>query len=127
MVESLAGSLSSLGFADGTVSAGSLFNQPHGLAAIRNTSLYVADSSNHAIRLIDLASGSVTTVAGTGSSGSLDGPALSATLSNPLGLVIDPVTQDVYFSDSSSNTIRVLRYSSSQIQTVRSFLYFLSM
>lgn len=42
------------------------FQQPHGLA-LNGETLYVADSGNHAIRAIDLPSGMVRTLAGTGS------------------------------------------------------------
>jgi DNA-binding beta-propeller fold protein YncE len=41
------------------------FQQPQGMA-ISGTTLYVADTENHAIRSIDLESGVVTTLAGTG-------------------------------------------------------------
>ncbi|MBI4618174.1 MAG: alkyl hydroperoxide reductase [Planctomycetes bacterium] len=46
----------------------SAFHCPRGLAANGST-LYVADTGNHAVRAIDLASGSVRTVAGTGELG----------------------------------------------------------
>lgn len=45
------------------------FNQPHGLSLAGDTdngTLYVADTGNHAVRAIHLASGEVTTAAGTG-------------------------------------------------------------
>jgi sugar lactone lactonase YvrE len=41
------------------------FNQPQGLALDGQT-LFVADTENHAVRAVDLASGVVTTIAGTG-------------------------------------------------------------
>jgi DNA-binding beta-propeller fold protein YncE len=44
------------------------FHAPHGLALIDET-LYVADTGNHMIRAIDLATSQVTTVAGTGAKG----------------------------------------------------------
>lgn len=44
------------------------FNSPHGLAQHLDT-LYVADTGNHAIRAIDLSTGLVRTVAGTGEKG----------------------------------------------------------
>lgn len=50
---------------DGTAAA---FDRPHGLALLR-TSLYVADTGNHAIRRIDLSSGHVDTLLGTGRPG----------------------------------------------------------
>ena len=51
------------GFADGSHSA---FRYPQGLAFSGDV-LYVADAGNHAVRAIDLASGSVRTIAGNGS------------------------------------------------------------
>lgn len=50
------------GFADGDAAA---FRYPQGLAFGGDT-LYVADAGNHAVRAIEVASGAVSTVAGTG-------------------------------------------------------------
>ena len=52
------------GFADGPFDAARFFD-PQGLA-ISGDRLYVADTKNHAIRLVDLQSREVTTLAGTG-------------------------------------------------------------
>ena len=52
------------GFTDGPFDAARFFD-PQGLA-ISGDRLYVADTKNHAIRLVDLQSRSVTTLAGTG-------------------------------------------------------------
>jgi thiol-disulfide isomerase/thioredoxin len=56
-----------VGREDGPAAAAS-FNHPQGLALSGET-LYVADTENHLIRAVDLASGEVTTVAGTGVQG----------------------------------------------------------
>jgi thiol-disulfide isomerase/thioredoxin len=48
------------------------FRDPQGLASNEST-LYVADTGNHALRAIDLASGRVTTLAGTGKRGRILG------------------------------------------------------
>jgi DNA-binding beta-propeller fold protein YncE len=54
------------GFEDGGPSDSS-FRQPQGLALSPDgKTLYVADTRNHAVRSVDLASGEVTTIAGTG-------------------------------------------------------------
>ncbi|MEX2081082.1 MAG: thioredoxin-like domain-containing protein, partial [Dehalococcoidia bacterium] len=54
------------GFADGTFSE-ARFRQPQGLALSPGGDLlYVADTRNHAVRVVDLAAGSVRTLAGTG-------------------------------------------------------------
>ena len=53
------------GFKDGA-RAEARFREPHGLAFEGSRRLYVADTENHAIRAIDLAAGSVSTLAGSG-------------------------------------------------------------
>jgi hypothetical protein len=55
------------GFADGDAATAS-FRHPNGMAVAGDT-LYVADTGNHAIRSVDLRTGDVTTVAGTGERG----------------------------------------------------------
>lgn len=56
------------GLADGD-SARATFHQPQGLALADRDTLYVADNLNNALRRVDLARGTVTTVAGTGTHG----------------------------------------------------------
>jgi hypothetical protein len=56
------------GFHDGASDTAS-FARPHGLA-IQRGALYVADTGNHAVRRIDLRSGEVLTLLGTGRAGS---------------------------------------------------------
>jgi hypothetical protein len=61
------------------------FQQPQGMASA-GTTLYVADTENHAIRSIDLESGVVTTLAGTGEQAlgaGAGGPGRSTALSSP--------------------------------------------
>ena len=69
------------------------FNQPHGLElSADGQTLYVADTRNHALRAVDLASGAVTTLAGNGArayvyplSGSL---AKDSELASPWGILL---------------------------------------
>jgi DNA-binding beta-propeller fold protein YncE len=69
------------------------------------TNLYVADSGNHTIRKIVIATGAVTTLAGTvGVQGKLDGA--SATFSFPRGIAYSTVTGYVYVADSGNHLIR---------------------
>ena len=75
------------GLADGDFSM-ARFDHPQGMA-LDGDSLYVADTENHAIRRIDLAAGTVETVAGTGQQlrGQREGgEALSSDLSSPWDL-----------------------------------------
>lgn len=76
------------GFSDGDGAA--RFNTPQGLALDGDT-LYVADTNNHAIRSIDLATGVVGTIAGTGSQAERfhrGGPAREVALSSPWDLAL---------------------------------------
>ncbi|MBA2277176.1 MAG: alkyl hydroperoxide reductase [Chloroflexia bacterium] len=63
------------------------FNQPRGLA-LRSGALFVADTGNHALRHVDLDSGMVTTVAGTGALGRTrqPGPPRGTALRSPWDL-----------------------------------------
>jgi len=80
---------------------------PKGLAYSRDR-LYVADTENHTIRRIDLKSGIIITVLGTGGRG--DGPEPDprrCALSRPHGVLVDDHGA-VYVSDSESHRIRLL-------------------
>ena len=68
--------------------------------------IYIADTFNHAVRRVD-ASGTITTVAGTGEFGySGDGgPAVEAQLNYPRGVEVDS-DGNVYISDSLNHRIR---------------------
>ncbi len=64
------------------------FFRPQGLALVGST-LYVADTENHAIRAVDLDGRTVTTVAGTGEEGldpTASGPGLDVALNSPWDL-----------------------------------------
>src|SRR5207248_9848292 len=74
------------------------FRQPRGLILDPDDgSLYVADTGNHAIRRID-SGGRVTTLAGNGKPGDVDGPAAEARLNNPTGLALAP-DKTFYFTE----------------------------
>jgi hypothetical protein len=71
----LAGSVrGEYGFKDGTGHEARFFH-PEGVAVDHNGYVYVADTGNHAIRMIS-PTGKVTTLAGTGKAGSKDGPGM---------------------------------------------------
>jgi NHL repeat-containing protein len=77
------------GFADGPADRAA-FQQPQGMARSGLT-LYVADTENHAVRSIDLESGIVTTLAGTGEQAlrpGTGGPGRSTSLSSPWDLAL---------------------------------------
>ncbi|MEU7098737.1 NHL domain-containing thioredoxin family protein [Streptomyces longwoodensis] len=79
------------GFADGGPGEAS-FNEPQGLALLDDAGVVVADTVNHALRRLDLGSGAVTTLAGTGRQwwrGSpTSGPAGETDLSSPWDVAV---------------------------------------
>ena len=101
VVTTLAGTGSS-GSANGTGTSAS-FNNPYGITT-DGTNLYVGDTSNHLIRKIVISTGVVTTVAGTGSSGSANGTGTSASFQYPLGITTDGT--NLYVGDSNNHLIR---------------------
>jgi sugar lactone lactonase YvrE len=81
---------------------------PKGLAYAPEGALYIADTENHAIRRVDLTSGKITTVLGTGQPG--DGPepdSRRCRLSRPHGLLVTP--DGLLVADSGAHRIRLLR------------------
>jgi sugar lactone lactonase YvrE len=83
---------------------------PKGLAWSRG-SLYVADTENHVIRKIELKTGIIRTVLGTGQRG--DGPEPDprrCALSRPHGVLVD-ARGVLYVGDSEAHRIRTLRIS----------------
>ena len=91
------------GYADGTGTA-ARFNVPAGLALL-GTTLYVADIDSHRIRAVDTLTRAVTTVAGDGTSATLNGPGASARFVYPFGLVVNGATLYVSTNDRVIRTI----------------------
>ena len=81
---------------------------PKGLAYAKGR-LYVADTENHVVRCIDVTTGIITTVLGTGQRG--DGPEhdpLLCALARPHGVLVD--SGRLYVGDSEAHRIRVVAY-----------------
>ena len=103
-VTSLAGFPGVVAFTDG-VGQAAAFDGPQGLCT-DGSSLFVVDTGNNAIRQIDPASGTVTTVAGGGSAASLDGTGSNAYFNTPTGCSWDPASGDLFVTDRQENVIR---------------------
>ncbi len=118
-VKTIAGSSGKFGFADGT-GPSSRFNDPDGIIADPSgTFLYVADTSNHAIRKLDIATHSVTTLAGQpGFLGFVDGPGRTARFDHPAGIAIDRSGTFLYLTDASNQAIRKISTASGEVTTI---------
>jgi sugar lactone lactonase YvrE len=104
LVTTLAGTPGQPGHVDGPGAVAS-FNAPEGIVSDTSGRLYVTDTGNHTVRVID-ASGVVSTLAGeAGVSGAADGAGAIARFSRPTGIVIDTFGT-LYVADTANHTIR---------------------
>ncbi len=93
---------------DGGLATEAELHNASAIAVDPDGNLYISDSGNHRIRVVDT-DGIITTVAGTGEPGfSGDGgPATQAALKNPLGLAFDG-QGNLYFWDAGNLRIRMV-------------------
>jgi sugar lactone lactonase YvrE len=93
------------------------FNQPQGICT-DGANLYVADTANHTIRKIVIATGAVTTLAGTAgvAPGTTDGTGSAARFNRPVGITTDGT--NLFVGDSSNNSIRKIVISTGVVTTL---------
>lgn len=91
------------GFADGSASSAQ-FSGPFGIAIDITGKLYVSDFQNQRIRMIS-ATGDVSTLAGSGVQGFVDGKTAEAQFHSPTGIAVDAVGA-IYVADEMNNCIR---------------------
>jgi hypothetical protein len=107
------------GFSNSTLKVRASFSNPQGMVAGLDSSggavLYIADTGNFSIRMID-ALGAVTTLAGSGSSGLVDGKGSAASFLRPTFLALDVSQSNLFVSDASA--IRKINIASQNVTTV---------
>jgi sugar lactone lactonase YvrE len=94
------------------------FSRPSAVAADRAGNLYVADTDNSTIRKIVIATGEVSTLAGTaGRYGGTDGIGAAAEFGSPQGLAVDD-GGNLYVADTYSGTIRKIVLATAEVSTI---------
>jgi len=115
-VSTLAGTAGGYGTADG-VGTAARFMYPTNITT-DGTNIYVADYNNHTIRKIVIATGAVTTLAGTAySAGSTNGIGTAAKFNFPAGVTLDSTGTNLYVTDGTNNTIRKIVLATAAVTT----------
>jgi sugar lactone lactonase YvrE len=99
-----------LGFSgDGGPATSALLRSPSGVAVDSSGNLFIADSENNRIRVVNAGTGIIATIAGNGTEGfgGDGGPAIRASLNDPIGLCVD-TRGNVFILDTKNDRIRIL-------------------
>lgn len=119
VIQTLAGTGQHRFSGDGGPATAAALNEPCALALDGKGGLFIADQSNNRVRRVDLESGLISTVAGTGESGYAgDGmPAVESPLAGPSGLAIGP-DGALYVADTFNGRIRRIDPATGVISTI---------
>ena len=130
----LAGNIVNGFLLDGGPAAAASLSAPEGIAVDTTGNVYIADSGNNVIRIVNTQSnaitiaglsipaGAIATLAGNGSTCTVapcgdGGPALSASLTGPAGVFLDG-TNNIYIADTGDHVIRKVMVSTGTISLV---------
>jgi hypothetical protein len=114
-VTTLVGAAYSIGSTNGSF-AQTRFYYPVAIA-YEDGKLYVTDTGNHDIRVIDLNAKTVSKLAGSGATGSDDGVGAAATFHWPYGVVPDGHGH-LFITDNFANVIRKITIATAAVETI---------
>jgi len=105
---------------DGGPASQATLLDPHGIVITPGQQMYVADTRNHTVRKIDLKTGFISTVAGTGKAGySGDGgPATKAEFNGTFAIDVDQRGRILYVADLGNRRIRKIDLKSGIVTTM---------
>jgi DNA-binding beta-propeller fold protein YncE len=105
---------------DGGPASAAAVRDPHGIAVSRDGRMYVADTLNHTIRRIDLKSGVITTIAGTGEKGFAGdgGPASKAQFNGTYAIALNRSGNRLYVADLENRRVRMIDTKTGVISTL---------
>jgi len=110
VVQTIAGTGDGAFGGDGDNAMNAQVNYPQDMELGPDGNLYFADTNNNRVRMIDLHTGIISTIAGTGEKGYAGdgGPAALAQLDRPFGVAFDQ-NGDLYISDTFNSRIRKVK------------------
>jgi len=97
---------------DGGPAINASLNSPRGMAVDSSGNLYIADRENHVIRKVDITTGNISKIAGTGFPfpPNLGQLAITSSLHSPSDVAIHPVTGEVYIADTKNSAIEKISF-----------------
>ncbi|MCI0625496.1 MAG: hypothetical protein L0387_28270 [Acidobacteria bacterium] len=105
---------------DGKAAREATMFDPHGIVIASGQQIFVADTRNHCIRRIDLKTGMISTLAGTGKAGYLGdgGPAIKAEFNGTFAIDVDRRGRNLYVADLGNRRIRRIDLQSGIVTTI---------
>ena len=103
-------------FADGASTTTARFNRPFGMALHSDGRLFIADTDNHRIRVISADGATVSTYAGNGNPGLVDGDADAAEFNGPVSLAF-ATDGRLFVGDGNNRRIRVISADGNTVST----------
>lgn len=119
IISTVVGQCGNQGFSgDGKAATLAKLNKPYDVAVNSYNDLFIADASNHRIRMVDHATGIISTIAGdgTGAFSGDGGPAVKSQIQCPYGVMI--FKDDIIITDSLNNRIRRINHKNNIISTI---------
>jgi len=104
---------------DGGPAVAATLNFPSAAVADSKGNHYIADTFNHRVRRVDAATGTIWTLAGTGTArfAGDGGPATKAMLNEPVALALDEQRDLLYIADLANYRVRVVDLDTGRITT----------
>lgn len=105
---------------DGADAMKAVFHGMHDIQITRDDKAVIGDSFNHRVRLLDLRTGAVSTIAGTGKGafGGDGGPARAASFNVTMTASLSPDEKRVYIADIGNHRVRMVDRASGIVTTV---------
>jgi sugar lactone lactonase YvrE len=119
LISTVAGSGISGYNGDGIAATTAKLNNPKRVAVDTAGNIYISDGYNYRIRKVSIATGLISTIAGTGTPG-YNGDGILATtaqLNSPFGIALD-ASGNIYICDQSNNRLRKVTISTGMISTI---------
>lgn len=105
---------------DGADASKAVFNGMHDIQITRDDRAFIGDSFHHRVRLLDLKTGAVSTIAGTGKTayGGDGGAATGAGFRVTMTATLSPDQQRLYVADIGNHRVRQINLADGSVRTV---------